>query len=175
MPDWVGDTSTQTIVLVVTAVVYDVILYYTRRGAQGAALIRVLELVQGDEIRMARKRLYLEATGSPDDWTPDLRSDVEKVCQIYGTVGTLMKARLIPRSAFFRYSGKTVVRSHDSAKGFLDWRAAKFAEKPWDNFVWLAQEARDSRHWDKSAQGLHQTWLAQRAVTQLTADGANAD
>jgi hypothetical protein len=154
------------IILVVTAIVYGMILSATRRGSQSEALLRVMDMIQDERMRRARRDVY-NAPRDVGAWSEDARRSAEYLCQVFATVGMLVRARLLPKHAFLRNSGTIVVRSYDAATDFIQDRVGShFVWQAWADFAWLAEVARSSRYFNAE---MHERWRAGRLGTQMDA------
>jgi hypothetical protein len=127
--------------------------FATVRTYQADVLVRVIEMVQTERMRSSRGTLFeLHSQQVPyAQWNPEHVEAAEHVCQVYGTVGMLARARFFPTGAFIRQTGSTIAKSFAMTAPFRDDRAQRYHERlSWPNFVWLNRRTTRSRSFDRS-------------------------
>lgn len=155
-------TDVTNIILVTTALIYGVILYFTRRSSQASTLMEVMKMVQSQAMRDDRRLLYQAATPDIREWSEELLSAAERVCAVYGTVGMLVRCRMVPRHRFMRNSGRTIARVYELSLPFQEQRSQDFVESGWPNLNWLYGLAVKRRFgFDMNE---HTQWQAQRDI-----------
>jgi len=171
-------------VLLLTAVVYGIVLWITRRAAHGDVMMRVMEMIQESASREARRLLYLaerpDTTNNVAYQPPTMRwqvdaetfAAIDHVCQMYNTIGALLHGRFLPRKLFFATGGTTAVRCFDLALPHIENRSEWQEYRLWPQFEWLAKKARKSRHYHAASTRKWEPKIARERHDRLI---ANAD
>src|SRR6266511_562019 len=133
--------AVSNLILAMTALIYGIILWSSRRGSQGDVLLRVMDMTHNDQMRYARRAPY----GAPAQfelWDDETRRKAEHVCQVYNTVGMLLRGRFLPRRLFLHNSGTTLLRCYELARPLIEYRNRRERFTLWPNFDWVAARAR---------------------------------
>lgn len=72
--------------------------------------------------------------GRVEDWSRQLKTDVEHVGQLFDAYGLLAKHRIISRRMAISFYGASAVRCYPAVKQLIDWRVAN---ERWTRGLWI--------------------------------------
>jgi hypothetical protein len=177
--DWSDPADVTNVILLATAVIYGLVLLASRRGTKGEALLDVIDRMQSDQARSDRRAIYRAPTDF-NLWTRQQKEAAERICQLYGTVGMVFRARVVHRRAILRNSGHTIRRAYDCAQPFVEERARRYYEDGWPNFTYLQKKV--TWYWRRRLPlGLtdledHETWYQNRlTIEPIVPPSSSAD
>ena len=147
-------TALSACVAVVTAIISVLLLAWqireARRATHAQGWVFLMNHLQNDDARTARRKLFELDEKGIDNLSPDERlmwkELAEKACHRYDCVGVLAKYKWFPRKRIidtYRYSiSKTWSVTSSLVKQYQSKRGAGF----WSHFEWLAKQVEKETH-----------------------------
>ena len=133
--------GTGVVLLVTLALVFGQL----RRSGKNQELqgfVQVVNWLQQEEVRIARRRLYKLKDVPYDQWTREDVLEAEKVCHNFNTVGDMIKNGLISSEVVESW-GWVIKRCWAIAMPLVyAYRNERNYPKVWSTFEWLAEEVR---------------------------------
>jgi hypothetical protein len=116
-----------------------------KRATHAQAYFTALEYLQNDKVRFARKKL-MEFGGKPlHSWLEPEKWTAEKVCQSFDSVAIMVRHGMLPKELIIENWMDSLIRCWAAAEQLVnDYRKIRGPEY-WDDFEWLANEARKRR------------------------------
>ena len=128
------------VVLFVTLLVVVRQLLSLRNTQTLQGFIQVVDWLQKEEIRKARRTVYELAGIDHLEWGTDEKSEVEKVCHNFDVVGDMLKKKLIKKRVLENWSFN-IKRCWVVAKPMIEkYRKDRRFPGLWKNFQWLAED-----------------------------------
>lgn len=118
------------------------------QSASGAqSLLTVLDYLQRPDIRDSRREVLTVLRDLPvSAWTDEQRATASNAAASYDLVGTLLRSGVVEPGPIIQNYGASIIRCHEVCspmiKGFRGSMADTLARSYWDDFDWLADEAR---------------------------------
>ncbi|MFF2316459.1 hypothetical protein ACFVTE_09340 [Arthrobacter sp. NPDC058097] len=121
------------------------------RTAQAASraqsLLAVMDYLQRPDIRESRRQVLTVLSAIPaPSWSDTQLATASNASASYDLVGTLLRSGVVDRGPIIQSYGASIIRCHDICapmiEGFRSNMADSLARSYWDDFDWLAQEAR---------------------------------
>lgn len=111
------------------------------------SILTLVDYLQRPDIRDSRRVVLTELASLPaSDWTPQQRAIASGVAASYDLVGTLLRANAVDGGLILQSYGASIIRCHEACApmidGFRKNMPASLAQTYWDDFDWLAEEAR---------------------------------
>ncbi|PTT70382.1 DUF4760 domain-containing protein [Arthrobacter sp. HMWF013] len=116
-------------------------------ASRAQSLLAVLDYLQRSDIRDSRREvLTVLSTVPASSWTDIQRATASNASASYDLVGTLLKSGVVDKEPIIQNYGASIVRCHDICapmiQGFRANMPDALAKSYWDDFDWLADEAR---------------------------------
>ena len=137
-------TILANVVVVVSVILIIWQLVEARRATQAQAYSFVVERLQDEEVRDARRIVFKKLKEKPlENWTEEERKTAEKVCHTYDAVGIMVRHKLLPREIVIDSWGNSLLHSWDILAPLVENYRQEFdAIETWDDYQWLASEAK---------------------------------
>jgi|GEM_PF-2881355 len=140
--DW---TTLSNIAVVISAIFIIWQLSEMRRTTQAQAYSVAREILQDEKVRKARRAVFqLGQKGkSLQEWSEEDIENAEIVCHTYDAVGQMVRYKLLPKKFIIDSWGPSLRQSWPILSPLIykyrkDWNAFEV----WDDYEWLANEAR---------------------------------
>ena len=167
--DW---TTLSSIAVVISAIFIIRQLSEMRRTTQAQAYGVAREILQDEKVREARRTVFqLSQKGKlPEEWSEKDIESAEMVCHTYDTVGQMVRHKLLAKNIIVESWGPSLRRIWPILSPLIhQYRTEWNAFETWDDFEWLANEARkrDDRRkkkhqWLKKLKRLPRSFLSVR-------------
>lgn len=121
------------------------------RAAQSASrvqsLLAVLDYLQRPDIRDSRREvLTVLATIPASTWSKKQQAAASNASASYDLVGTLLRSGVVDTAPIIQNYGASIIRCHEVCapmiEGFRGNMTVSLAQSYWDDFDWLADQAR---------------------------------
>lgn len=127
-------------------VIQDQQLVAMQKGAIAQNAIALVNYLQSEEVREARRIVRAELSSKPvDQWSPQDELAASKVVANFDVIAALLREDVIPVRIIASPSnwGPTIIHCFDVLKPYIEKHRGKPANsaKYWSNFEWLYQEA----------------------------------
>nr|NLI49340.1 hypothetical protein [Propionibacterium sp.] len=111
------------------------------------SILAVVDYLQRPDIRDSRRVVLTELESIPaPHWTAEQRAIASGVAASYDLVGTLLRTNAVDGALILQSYGASIIRCHETCLPMIDdFREnmpAALARSYWDDFDWLAEEAR---------------------------------
>jgi hypothetical protein len=119
-------------------------LYLLRRQLLAQSWAELYGLMQGEDTRMARKRLYeLSETPVPiKDWAPETIKAVELICQRYNYFARMVSLHFLPKRRALQDWAWQFDRLWRVSKPYVDkWRKRPGEGRLWEDFQSFAEKS----------------------------------
>ena len=142
------------IVSILAIVVAAVSALFARKQVQVAqsstrvqSILTLADYLQRPDIRDSRRVVLTQLVSIPaSEWTEEQRTVASGVAASYDLVGTLLRANAVDDTLILQSYGASIIRCHEVCApmidGFRKGMPAALAKSYWDDFDWLAGEAR---------------------------------
>jgi hypothetical protein len=143
--DW---STLSDIAVVVTAVFFIWQLSEMRRTTRAQAYGVAREILQDEKVRKARRSVFqLGQEGKPvEEWSEEDIESAEMVCHTYDSVGQMVRHKLLTKNIIVESWGPSLRKAWPILSPLIQkYRTEWNAFEVWDDFEWLANEAR-KRH-----------------------------
>jgi TIR domain len=119
-----------------------------QRATYATAFKVVYDILQSDTCRDARGFVFDELREKPfGEWTRDDRKQAERVCQSYDSVGIMCKNHFIPVDVVADSWGSSLWDLWNILSPLVrEYRDKRKSEEFWDDFQWLANQAKAFHH-----------------------------
>ena len=117
------------------------------RANRAQAFTNLIGWVQREEIRLARRKLFLlrDKQKKLEHWEQDEIMEVEKVCHTYDTVGIMWREKIVPER-ILAYWSTTITESWDIAELLVTkYREERRNPRLWESFENLANRMKELR------------------------------
>jgi hypothetical protein len=106
-----------------------------------------IDILQPEHVRAARRFVFRELAPRPFcDWSEVDKQEAEKVCHTYDTVGMMIRYGVLPKEFVVDNWGDSLRNSwRILAPLVASLRTQRNYAELWDDFEWLASEARSHR------------------------------
>lgn len=137
--DWNAVSAISSIftmmIIAITAVFAANQLREMRRSGQVSAFIGLYQLLQDEDTRQSRKKLFEanEKNIDLDEWSADERKAAEKVCSTYDVAGIMVEKGIIDKEFILEWH-YSIVRSWESAWPIIEKYRSKRGNDYWKNF-----------------------------------------
>ncbi|XAS65443.1 DUF4760 domain-containing protein [Pseudarthrobacter sp. So.54] len=116
-------------------------------ASRAQSLLAVLDYLQRPDIRDSRREVLTILNTLPASaWTEMQRATASNASASYDLVGTLLKSGVVDKGPIIQNYGASIIRCHDVCapmiQGFRANMPDALARSYWDDFDWLADEAR---------------------------------
>lgn len=116
-------------------------------ASRAQSLLAVLDYLQRSDIRDSRREVLTVLNTVPASaWTDIQRATASNASASYDLVGTLLKSGVVDKDPIIQNYGASIVRCHDICAPMIQSFRANMpdalAKSYWDDFDWLADEAR---------------------------------
>lgn len=116
-------------------------------ASRAQSLLAVLDYLQRPDIRDSRRQLLTALTAVPSSaWTDEQRAIASNASASYDLVGTLLRSGVVDSGPIIQSYGASIIRCHEVCtpmiKDFRGNMVGALARSYWDDFDWLAAEAR---------------------------------
>ena len=112
----------------------------SRETQQLQGFVQVVDWLQREETRKARRKVYELENRDHLEWSLDDRLEVEKVCHNFDVVGDMLKKKLISKSMVENW-GVPIKRCWVIVKPMIEkYRKDRKIPGVWENFQWLAED-----------------------------------
>lgn len=116
-------------------------------ASRAQSLLAVLDYLQRPDIRDSRREVLTVLNTVPASaWTEIQRATASNASASYDLVGTLLKSGVVDKEPIIQNYGASIIRCHEVCtpmiKGFRANMPDALARSYWDDFDWLADEAR---------------------------------
>ena len=142
-----------------------------RSASRAQSLLAVLDYLQRADIRDSRREVLAVLTAVPSSaWTEEQRAAAANASASYDLVGTLLRGGVIDRAPIIQSYGASIIRCHEVCAPMIESlrgnMASTLARSYWDDFDWLADEARrEFGHSGPSSKNQEVTGLADQGPT----------
>ena len=153
--DRIRSVETFSLVLSILAIVVAAVsALFARQQVQVAksssrvqSILAVVDYLQRPDIRDSRRVVLTELKSIPaPHWTAEQRAIASGVAASYDLVGTLLRTNAVDGALILQSYGASIIRCHETCLPMIDdFRKnmpAALARSYWDDFDWLAEEAR---------------------------------
>ena len=128
------------LVLFVTLILIWLQLRSSRKTQELQGFVQVVDWLQREEIRRARRKVYELENRNHLKWSQDDRWEVEKVCHNFDVVGDMLKKKLISKRVVENW-GFTIKKCWVIVKPLIEqYREDRKFPELWKNFQWLAED-----------------------------------
>jgi hypothetical protein len=119
-------------------------VHLARISTYAGAYKAIVEILQAEEIRAARKYLFENLETKPfESWDQKDRQHAEQVCHTYDSVGQMVRYGFIPKQYIVDSWGASLRRTWAITLPLIyEFRQQNNAAEIWDDFEWLAKEAK---------------------------------
>lgn len=117
-----------------------------REATNAQTYIAASERLQIESVRSDRQRLFRLAEKPLDEWSEEDIAAAGRVCHSYDSVGQMVRARMLPKDLIIDSWGHSVSTLWGIAAPLVkQYRTDREAPEIWDDFEWLAGEAKEFR------------------------------
>lgn len=122
-------------------------VHVAQSASRAQSLLAVLDYLQRPDIRDSRREVItILSTVPASEWTERQRAIASSASASYDLVGTLLKSEVVDKDPIVQNYGASIIRCHEVCapmiQGFRDNMPEAIARTYWDDFDWLADEAR---------------------------------
>ena len=137
-------TALSIIYLIISLVFLKREIHEARTSTYAGAYKAVVEILQDDNVRKARRYLFENLEKKPfESWSPQDRREAEKVCHTYDTVGQMIRYSFLPKKYIVDSWGASLRRTWKITCPLVyEFRQNNNAAEMWDDYEWLANEAK---------------------------------
>lgn len=116
-------------------------------ASRAQSLLAVLDYLQRSDIRDSRREVLTVLNSLPaSSWTETQRATASNASASYDLVGTLLRSGVVDKDPIIQNYGPSIIRCHDICSPMIEGFCANMpdalARRYWDDFDWLAGEAR---------------------------------
>ncbi|MCM0618026.1 hypothetical protein MOD31_18540 [Paenarthrobacter sp. TYUT067] len=116
-------------------------------ASRAQSLLAVLDYLQRPDIRDSRREVLTMLNTIPiSAWTEMQRATASNASASYDLVGTLLRSKVVDKGPIIQNYGASIIRCHEVCapmiQGFRANMPDALARSYWDDFDWLADEAR---------------------------------
>lgn len=132
-----------------------------QRSTYAGAFESVFNILQDEEIRSAR-RLAIRELSHEDfrNWTFDATEKAEKVIYTYDAVGVMIRNEMLPVNIVIDHWGDSIRKCWDALEKFVyNQREERNAPELFDDFEWLAIQAKASQKVARTSKSAKQPWF----------------
>jgi hypothetical protein len=131
-------------VLIATLLYIQREVHLARISTYAGAYKAIVEIIQAEEIRAARRYLFEILEKKPfEAWNQEDRHAAEKVCHTYDSVGQMVRYGFIPKHYVVDSWGASLRRTWAITLPLVyEFRQQNNAAEIWDDYEWLAKEAK---------------------------------
>ena len=124
------------------------------------AMLRVFEMMGGDEPRMQRRFIFTELKSSPDRVTPEERWKIEQVSVTFDRIGRLVQLGLVPEEELFAGHCEVIIRCWRRLKPYIEYHRQQLGGRHAKVFEGLATlaEAYHKRHFPNDRIEIVDVW-----------------
>ena len=132
------------IILFATVFIVRSELHETRKATHASMYKTASDILQEENIRTARRFVFVNLESKPfESWTDDERREAEKVCHSYDIVGQFVRYGIMPKEFIVDSWGDSLRKSWRILSPLVvAYRAQRNSMETWDDFEWLAKEAK---------------------------------
>jgi len=131
--------------LAIVVLIYQ--LYATKRAEIGRNSIELLNYLQQNETRSARRRVITRLHGkSSDGYDYEDNAAAGTVCASYEHTGVLVKRGMVDKEMFLHSWGASIIVTRHILSGYLALRRQEMGLTYYSHFDWLRDEARKYHH-----------------------------
>lgn len=117
-----------------------------RRATIGQSFLGIVNIVQDQEMREVRGRVFALRGKPLAEWTEAQVAEAERVCQSYDVFGMLCRYRLLPTRMIVDSWGDSIMRAWETCAPYVKkLRDERAAPEFWDDFQWLYKRAKRLR------------------------------
>lgn len=117
-----------------------------RRATLGQSFLGIVGMVQTQEVRDARGRVFRLKGKALGDLGADDVADIELVCASYDVFGILCRNKLLPARIVVDSWGDSIMRAWEVCEPHVaKVRASRGAPEFWNDFEWLDKKAKSHR------------------------------
>jgi len=142
----IGSCSTAISIVVLIATLFYIHreVHLARISTYAGAYKAIVEILQAEEIRSARRYLFENLEKKPfESWNQEDRQEAEKVCHTYDSVGQMVRYGFIPKQYVVDSWGASLRRTWAITLPLVyEFRQQNNAAEIWDDYEWLAKEAK---------------------------------
>jgi hypothetical protein len=99
-----------------------------------------VKLLQGEEIRAARKRFFNLQNKEVSAWTEEEQDNARAVCASYDVAAMLVRTGIASRDVVITTWGASIRKSFILARPLIEQMRAEYGTY-WDDLEWLAHQA----------------------------------
>jgi hypothetical protein len=142
MTDQLALECLSTVIIFVTAIIIWIQVKEMRRTTQAQAYGVAREILQDENVRRARKRVFELRSVKIDDWSDADKEQAGIVCHTYDSVGQMVKYNLLRKDIIIDSWGPSIRGIWPIVLPLVeDYREKWGAKEYWDDFEWLFTEA----------------------------------
>jgi len=137
-------TSISIVILIATLFYLQREVHEARISTYAGAYKAIVEILQAEEIRDARRYLFENLEKKPfDAWSKEDKKEAEKICHTYDSVGQMVRYGFIPKHYVVDSWGASLRRSWAIILPLVfEYRQLTNSAEIWDDYEWLAKEAK---------------------------------
>ncbi|PYI69828.1 hypothetical protein CVV68_01610 [Arthrobacter livingstonensis] len=122
-------------------------VHVAQSASRAQSLLAVLDYLQRPDIRDSRREiLTVLATIPASEWTAEQCATASNASASYDLIGTLLRSGVVDSGPIIQSYGASIIRCHKVCapmiEGFRSNMVDALARSYWDDFDWLADEAR---------------------------------
>lgn len=135
-------TAITALIILVTGIFAILQLFEMKRTSQVSAFISVVQFLQEERVREARRLLSSLREKKFEEWTPEEIQVAELVCCRYDIVGIMVDNKLIKKKLIIQEWWRSIIVSWESAQPLISKYKNERGRDFWNNFENLYKEAR---------------------------------
>ena len=129
-------------------------LYELQRGSKLSGFVTVIDILQEEQVRAARKLLVQLAEKPYADWTKEEKEQAELACRKFNAVGIMVRNKMIDPKLLLADWSRAIVDTWEAAKPMTtDYRKQRGSDT-WKKFEYLYDLAVKYRRKHKISQSL---------------------
>jgi hypothetical protein len=114
------------------------------RTRQAEGFFRVVDYLQSEDIRTARRHLMNLEKPSFDDWTEEDMASAERVCNSYARIGRMIEEHMIPADFVIPAYHYSIKKCWEASQPIVTEYRRKTSSDRWQSFEWLYERTKRS-------------------------------
>ena len=137
-------TAISIVILIATLFYLQREVHQARISTYAGAYKDIVDILQAEEIRRARRYLFENLEKKPfESWNDEDKREAEKVCHTYDSVGQMVRYGFLPKHYVVDSWGASLRRTWTITMPLVyEFRKQNNAAEIWDDYEWLAKEAK---------------------------------
>ncbi len=136
-------TGITGLIILVSVIVLSIQLSHQKKAMWSQTFLGLVDRLQDEELRKDRGIVFEAAEKQVDEWTDEEVAAAERVCYNYDLVGIMVRHKLLPTETIVDSWEDSLRRLWPICEPLVyKYRIIRGAPEFWDDFQWLAEEAR---------------------------------